>query len=493
MKQNQFKTITMLLYGMVIVSFASCIDGYKGNEVWTSSVRNAQLESPAANQITVTFSADGATQTVNWPLVSGAGGYSVSVYNMDDPDNPKIIGEENQVVDGVSVSRPSAEDTRYKVVIKTLGNPTNNNKEAEAATEKLYDNMLPVTAVIPNGTDLAEYFTNNPIPASSTELCYELEAGGNYTMSGSVFQGMTAVTIRGDKVDHANLAMINGSFVNNGAGFKLKFMDINYSGFTGTSSNAIILMNSTFNAAGVTLSDGGYVVLPTTAPIALQSCKFKGLLYYLFYDAGQKYAIGTFLIKDCVIGQNTNSFGNALIRLATGMIKDFTITNSTIYNEVAPSNSGNRFMQISTGNVTSVKPLTETWANGSLTITNCTFWQVGKTAQSFNSNGAMGLAGDRITIQKNVFVDSYENGRIISRFRRGVITAAYFGGQNSQWYDGQCSYNVSGAQDAGSSAPDVAYISSDPHVTYSGNGVFKMTGAEQIAARTGDPRWLPAQ
>ena len=247
-------------------------------------------------------------------------------------------------------------------------------------------------------------------------------------------------------------------------------------------------MNSTFNAAGVALSGNGNLVIPTTVPIALQSCKITGLPYYLFYDNGQKYAIGTFLIKDCIIGSNTGSFGNALIRFAAGIVKDFTMVNSTLYNEVAPSNSNFRFIQISTNvGASSIKPTMETWTGGSLSITNCTFWQAGKTAQSFNSNNAMGNATDKVTIQNDVFVDSYENGRIISRFRRGNTTAVYTGGQNSQWYDGQL---FTGSQDV---TADVAYYTTDPMLTYLGNGEFKMTGSVQITAGTGDPRWLPAQ
>lgn len=488
--KNKIRTIRNILYLMVALMITSCVEGFKDDETWTSSVKNTTLESPAADKITVNFSADGTEQTITWPLIPGAGGYSISVYNVDDPDNPQVIGKENQVIDGISVKYPATEDTRYKIIIKTLGNIQNNNKEAEVATEKAYNNMLPVTAIIPSGTNLTEYFTANPIPVSSSELCYELVAGGSYSMTGNILLGMTAVTIRGDKVDHPKITMTDGSFVNDGAGFKLKFLDMDFSGFTGTSSNAVILMNATFNAAGVELSGGGYVVVPTTSPIALQACKINNMPYYLFYDNGKKYAIGTMLIKDCIIGQNTGSFGSALIRFGAGMLKDFTMVNSTLYNEVAPSHSSNRFMQISSSHAGNVKPTSETWANGSLTITNCTFWQAGKSAQAYNANGAMRQSGDKITIQKNVFVDSYENGRIINRFRSANSTPSYTGGENTQWYDGKL---FTGTQDASSAQPDINYFTTDPQLTYQGNGVFKMEGSAQISARTGDPRWLPAQ
>jgi hypothetical protein len=477
----------MPLVVLILFFVSSCTEGYKDDWEWSSSVKNTTLVSPAADEITVNFSADGTTQTIGWPLVAGAGGYQVTVYNYDDPEHPVLIGAENEIVDGITVKRASTEDSRYKVVIKAMGNEKNNNKEAEASTEKLYDNLLAVTASIPNNTNLTAYFAANPIPASTTELCYELEAGGSYTMTGNISQGKTPVTFRSsNKINHATIAITDGSFVNGGAGLKIKFINIDYANFTGVvTSNAVILMDANFPTTGLT--SASYFVVPTSSPIAIQSCKITGLKSYLFYDNNKKYGIGTMLIKDCIIGQNTNAFANAQIRFAAGMLKDFTLINSTMYNEQAPSNSSNRFMQISSGNVSSVKPTTETWANGSLSITNCTFYKMGKTAQSLNTNGAMGQLSDRVTIQKNIFVDCYENGRVISRFRRGNTSAIFTGGENTQFYDG---ISFTGTQDV---TADVNYFTSDPLLTYLGNGAFTMTGAAQIAARTGDPRWLPAQ
>jgi hypothetical protein len=484
MKQSQLKKGSLWLCTVALLFLVSCVEGYKEEFSWSPGVKNATLESPAADQISIKFSPDGSEQTIEWPLVPGAGGYQVSVYNFDDPDHPVAIGEENQVVDGISTTREATEDTRYKVVIKTLGNPKNNNKEAAQATEKPYDNMLPVTAVIQSGTDLAAYFTTNPIPSSATELCYELVAGGRYTMTGNVLQGLTAVTIRGDKVDHPIITVTDGSFVNDGAGFKLKFIDLDYSGFSGTASNAVLLMNSTLNPAAP-LSEAEYVVVPTTAPVALQSCKITGLKYYLFYDAGKKYAIGTMLIKDCIIGRSVNQ-NAAEIRFASGMVKDLTITTSTFYSEQADGT--NRFIQISSGNAGSVKPAMETWANGSFTITNCTFYQVCKTSQSFNSNGAWRQAGDRVTVANSVFVDSFSQ-EAIRRFRSSSNVPTFTGGYNSYWFDGAFPTNeLTHAQGDNSGT----VIETNPQLEYLGNGNFRLSGSAQIAARTGDPRWLPA-
>ncbi|MDR0541304.1 MAG: DUF4957 domain-containing protein [Dysgonamonadaceae bacterium] len=483
MKQKLKKGCMLLLYAAMFF-FVSCIDGYKDETSWSSSVQNAQLESPSAESIKIIKGDE--KMTVSWPVVYGAGGYQFSCYIVDDPDNPVVVGEENEVVDDCSVERALAEDTKYKIVIKTLGNPKYNNKDALTTTEVAWDNMLTIYAKIPAGTNLTDYFTANPVPQDSinTELGYELEAGGDYTMNGNVSTGKVQVTIKGDKVAHPAITMTDGSFVC-GNGFTLKFIDIDYSNFAGANTNSIILMDPVFPTEGLTQS--GYAVIPSGVPIAIKSCKITGLKYYLFYDSDKYYALSSFLIKDCIIGQNTNEFSQALIRFSKGMVKDWTVTDCTFYNEKAPSHSSNRLCQISTGNIGSVKPLNELWANGSMTVTNCTFWQAGKTAQSFNSNGAFGGAADKVTVSKCVFVDSYENGRIISRFRRGTTSATFTGGDNSQWYGGQL---FTGSQDV---TADVGYLTSDPQLTYLGNGEFKMEGAEQISKRTGDPRWLPAQ
>lgn len=479
--------LTLLLAMFLSVS---CIDGYEDDEIWSPGVENATLSSPIESEVVFTPSADGSKLKVEWPVVMGAGGYEFTLYIVDDPNNPIVVGTEKQVIDGTVAEREMREDTYYKAVIKALGNPQYNNKEAEAPTEALYNNLLAVTAIIPAGTNLTEYFTTNPIPASPTELCYELEAGGSYTMDGNVSIGKTSVTFRGSKVDHADIKITNGSFVNGGGGLKLKFLDIDFTEFSGVvTSNALILMDSNFDAdAAAAQSANGYVVVPTSSPIAIQSCEIKGLKHYLFWDSGKKYAIGTLLIKDCIVGMNTNSFGNATIRFQSGMLKDMTFTNSTFYNEV-PSHGSNRICQISSGNVNSVKPNMEVWAGGSMTFTNCTFWQMAKGAQSFNSNGAMGQATDKVTLHNCIVVDTSEEGGFVRRIRRSNTTAQFSAANNSYWYNGIFpAGEVSEKRDESGT-----HLDTDPQLTYLGDGKFNLAGSAQISKRIGDPRWLPAQ
>ena len=460
---------------------SSCVDGFKDESTWASTVRDAQLENP---EITVTSSPDGTELIVSWTLVAGAGGYEVSVYNVDDPDNPVAIGEENQFVDGFEIRRPATEDTKFLVKVRTLDNEKMNNTGTSAPAQQAYNNLLPVYATIPAGTNLTTYFAENPAPASDEELCYELAAGGNYTMNGSISFGQTDVTIRGSKTDHASIAMTDGSFVSEGAKLKLQFIDIdatNFTGSVGTGSggNALFLMSSNFPTEG--LSDKSYKIVPG---IMMQSCEVKGWPCYLFWDSGKKYGITSFMIKDCIVGLSTPSFNAALIRFQSGMVKDLVFANSTFYNDTPPaSDNSQRFIQISSGNATSVS---STWLSGSMNVTNCTFWQVSKYNQLGNSNGGMRSGSDKVVIQKNVFVDSGQQTNNIWNFRMRNANG-FTGGQNSQWWGGEDLYTRTGSNE---SSNDVNPVNGDPGLTYLGNGRFSMTGAAHRAAGIGDPRWL---
>ena len=485
-----FKGKVIALFAVLSLLMYSCIEGYKDDEIWSSGVVNAMLDSPDADKVVITPSADGSRLKVEWPVVPGAGGYEFSLYIVDDPNNPVLVGEENQVIDGLVAEREMREDTYYRVAIKTLGNEKYNNTEADSPTVIEYDNLLPVTAIIPDGTNLTEYFNSNPIPASSEELCYELEAGGNYTMNGDISIGRTSVTFRGSKVQHPSLNITNGSCVNAGAGLKLKYFNIECNDFEGdVMQNAIILMDPEFDESyAETTSTSGYIVVPTTLPVAIQSCEIKNLKQYLFYDNGKQYGIGTFLIKDCIIGQNTNTFNAATIRFGRGMVKDLIFAESTFYNEV-PSHGSNRIIQISSGHAGRVNPTQELWANGNMTFSQSTFYQFSKNAQSFNSNGAMGQRTDNVSLLNCVIVDSGGDGQFVRRIRRGNTNAIFTAANNSYWYDGKFPEGeVENNRDVSGT-----HIDSDPQISYLGNGKFTMNGSTQISRRVGDPRWLPAE
>ena len=196
---SRFATMTtgILYLVAVMLSLNACVKGYNDDWTFTSGVTGVTLESPAAETIQFTPSADGSTVDIEWPVVYGAGGYQFSLYIVDDAENPVVVGTEDEIVDGCSVTRALLEDTKYLVVLKTLGNEKYDNAEATSSTEASFSTLLEAT-VIPDGTDLTQYFSENPIVDAGEELGYELEAGGTYTVSGDIDFGTAQVTLKSE-------------------------------------------------------------------------------------------------------------------------------------------------------------------------------------------------------------------------------------------------------------------------------------------------------
>jgi len=472
--KNEIRIIVSFLLVTIVLLVTSCVDGFKEDYLFSSGVKNTTLQSP--DSIAFTPSSDGATVKISWPVVYGAGGYQLTFYRVDDPANPVVVGQKDQVIDGCSTTRDLAEDSKYKVVIKTLGDSTLNNKAAISAKEAAYSTLLPALAVIPTGTDLAQYFASNPIPSSTTELAYQLEAGGVYTMSANIPLGLTKLTIRGDKIKHSTITMSTGVLLSDGAGLKLKFLDFDCSGFTGSS---LITYNPTQNAA---VLSNGYVVV--TSPIAIQSCKITNLATKLIWDSAKKYSLQSVIIKDCIIGMNSSLSSSILIHIpGGGIIKDLSLTNSTFYNKQV-----NSAYFIQYGNTKVATASNSAWASASVSVNNCTFWQVAKTGQMANYTG-MAYAGNYLTIQKSIFVDC-GNQQVIRRFsgQSPNMTRTY--GYNSYWYNGAfVTTEVSGSYYDNSGS----HITTDPALKDPANADFTVGGTTQISTKTGDPRWLPVQ
>lgn len=133
-----------LAFAAAILLFSSCVDGYKDDWTFSSEVQGVTLESPSTEGWTFTRNVDITSLEIKWPVVLGAGGYQVTFYNIDDPDNPVVIGEENEVVDKCTITRDITEDTKYKVAVRALGNQKYNNADAVAATEMTYNTLVRV-------------------------------------------------------------------------------------------------------------------------------------------------------------------------------------------------------------------------------------------------------------------------------------------------------------------------------------------------------------
>jgi hypothetical protein len=457
---------------------SSCIEGYKDDWEFSSDVKNSTLESPAAEKIACVVSPDGSTATITWPVVYGAGGYEFSFYIVDDPDNPIVVGEENQIVDGCSVQRPLQADTKYKIVIKTLGNEKYNNKDAATASTKNFTTMVPTYATIPNGSDITQWFAANPIPADSTntELAYELEADGNYTMSGIVNFGNQKVTFRGNKIKHPIVTMGTAGRISTSAGLKVKFINFDCNSIAGSSTDAaLLLLSSTPNPA--IKGTGDYYII--TDPVVLQACNITGVQRHLVYDNKIKYCTVTLLIDNCIVKLNTTQ-AQPIIYFNQGFAKDFTVKNSTFWSTASVAN--NYFVQYNS----SGRPDRAGLVTGSVNFLNSTFYKVCYTTQWCNYSALVGRSDVYWNMKENIFVNC-GNGEVARRFlggRTGLSTATF--NLNTYWYNG--------AFPTGEKTYDTGTIlQSDPMLKDPANGDFTVQGTDQLNARTGDPRWLPIE
>ena len=155
MKKNHFftysKMCVLALTGASALFLASCAkDGFT-DESFDSGVSGKQVEAISADDITITPSADGKSQTISWPVVMGAGGFQINLIDVSNPDEPII---NDSIVDGCQVTCSREEDVNYKMTILTLGNKKKNNIDADDATVKEFTTFTPTYKTIPAGSDL---------------------------------------------------------------------------------------------------------------------------------------------------------------------------------------------------------------------------------------------------------------------------------------------------------------------------------------------------
>lgn len=469
------KMSLILLMGAFI--FGSCTDiGVYKDTLYSSDVKNANLTSPNEDEIQFTPSPDGSTVSVTWPVVHGAGGYEFSLFINDDPDNPVAVGEENQVIDGCVAQRPLRDDTKYKVVVRALGNQLYNNKEAEVASNKEFTTLVPTYATIPSGTNISEWFDENPLPEDmgDEELAYVLEPNGNYTMTSIVNFGKQQVTFRGDKVRRPKVTMTDNARISTTAGLKVKFIDFDCSTIAGSSSTAAFLLLSSTPDDAIKGTGDHFIIRD---PIVIQSCDITGLQRHLIYDNNKKYCTVTVLIDDCVVKLETTE-EQPIIRYQAGFANDLTVKNSTFWHTGSKNN--NYFVQYNN----SGRPDRAGLVTASLNYLNSTFFNVCYNKQWGNYGGFAGRSSVYWNMKDNIFVDC-GNGEVARRYlggRANQPTATF--ANNTYWYNG--------AFASGESSWDNGRkIETDPQLKNPANGDFTVLGSQQLEDRTGDPRWLP--
>lgn len=458
------RSVHCMAFAATTLLLSACINGYDEDWTFSSGVSGIALESPKAEEVTFTQNPEGTRVTIEWPVVMGAGGYEFIAYNVDDANNPVQLGEA-QTIDGCSVDYDIAEDTSYKFCIRSLGNEEAGNQEAAAATEVLYSTLLATYAEIPNNTDLTAYFNENPIPTSGEELAYDLVPGGNYTMSGGIDFGGHKITLRGNKVNHPKVTFGEDASFATFAGLKIKFIDFDCNANT---SGTFLGLSKTPHDS-IKVASGEYVIKD---PIAIQSCNIYDINKYLIYDNNsQKYGVENLSINDCYIRINQS---DVLLLFKKSSTINFTLKESTLF---STKQSGKFFAQISGQRPSKITGYT----NASFNINNCTLYNLAYNKDFVNWNNYRGQSIVTLNIQKSIIVDCGNIGnKDFTNKIMGNTNMVHNFRSNTYWWNGA----------VGADKNDTSTLQTEPF-SYTGDGTFTVTGAEQLANRTGDPRWLP--
>jgi len=494
MKKNHFftysKICTLALAGAGALFFTSCAKDGFDDETFDSGVSNMQVATISADEITITPSADGKSQTITWPVVMGAGGYRVSLVDLGNIEEPII---NDSIVDGCSVTGKREEDVNYKLTVLPLGNVKKSTTDASEAASLQFSTFTPTYKTIPAGSNLNEWFAANPFPEETKEenLNFDLEAGGEYTLSGTLDFNTQPVTLRSNsKSNHATINFTGEASVTFVAPFNLKYVDVDCSAQEISSTNhGIFAFSKDPSAAkkGTDIDPKYKWANPLIEkPVTFLNCNFKSVKSYFFWDNQQAVCAMTMLIDNCVVHMAPEKAfsGGVFWTNKGGQVNELYITNSTFYELDDCVGDYKYFYQA--GMVSGEEIYADkTIATNTVSYTNSTFYHVTwNGGQWGNYNRMGGRACSHWILTDCIFFDCSPSG-VARRFLHGKT------GQDVK-FNNNTYMNADGTfQDPGNYDLSGTDIKEDPQFADPDDGDFTISGATQVARKTGDPRWLP--
>lgn len=499
MKKNHLfsysKICTLALLGASALFLTSCAeDGYDDDERFDAGVSNTQMEAVKADDITVTASADGKSQTFTWPVVLGASGYRVNLIDISNPDEPII---NDSIVDGCSVTGKREEDVNYKLTILTIGDKAKGNTDATQAAVKSFSTFTPTYKTIPAGSNLNEWFAANSFPeeTKSENLNFDLEAGAEYTLSGTLNFGTQPVSLRSNsKTNHATIKYTGEASITFEAPFNLKYIDVDCSGMEiGNTNHGIFAFSK--EPVGPIAKDidadkykwEGQII---EKPVTFVNCNIKNLKSYFFWDNQQKVCAATMLIDNCVVhlAPEKSYSGGVFWTNKGGHINDMTVSNSTFYELPSCESDYKYFYQA--GGVSAHEVYNSEATTNTLTYKNSTFYHVTwNNGQWGNYNRMQGRTWSYWVMTNCIFYDCSTAGSVPRRFLHGQAYASSPG--NKTFNNNTYMKNDGTFQDPQNYDESGTIIEEDPMFATPANGDFHISGATQVARQTGDPRWLP--
>ncbi len=488
----------------------SCAEGYETSQTADLDVRNAQMETPIQDSISFKVSTDGKTATVSWPVVGGAGGHEVTFMNVDDPDNPVIIdGFDKKIVDGSKFTVSVTEDSKYKMLMRTLGNKEFGNIDDAETHSYDFTTLVPSVATIPSGTDIYQFFQENPLDSNKVEVAVELEAGGEYTMSGPVDFCHHPLTFRGDKIHRPVVHMTGDGHFETYSTLKVKF--INFDMTESTADGFIAMSKDNLPDSIKTENRGNYWrgssqikgIYMVEDPIYIANCWFKNLPHAMLYDNQVNCAFWYFTLSNCIVQMNNvtkSNIGFINLYKAGKSVKNITIEKSTIYN--IADNSSACFIRYQNESSSTPEKVFGTlsaeynshkWVFTRSTLAKCYY--------DYNSNSGWRFSNNvRVSVAFTLNIDHTIFYNCAQLYRMNDSKASRTFRFNFFWNNGQDDKNRNNAMKDSGSAPFASEY--DPgfggqelkelDFSQPNGGVnFTPTEYEIVTNRGGDPRWLP--
>ncbi|MBR1547114.1 MAG: DUF4957 domain-containing protein [Prevotella sp.] len=487
-----YSKVCMLgLMGSGALLLASCAEDGFDDETFSGGVSNAQVESVSADDITISASADGKSQTISWPVVMGAGGYRVTLIDAGNPDEPII---NDSIVDGCSVTASRDEDVNYQLTILALGNTKRNNTDAATAATKQFSTFTPTYATIPAGSELSEWFAQNPIPADSIghNLNFDLEAGAEYTLAGLLdFDGQSVTLRSNSKSDHAKIVYSSDqATITFTSDFYVKYLDFDCSGMAANMGVFAFSKSSAVEKANVVDAETYKWTGPYFDKVVIANSNFDHVNGYFFWDNSTKTGVKTMLIDNCVVRLTppAANAGGVIWTNKAGHINDFTVTSSTFYED--PDWAGDYKYFYQAGGVSAHEVYNSDATTNSVNYLNSTFYHIAwNNGQWGNYNRMQGRQWSYWVMTDCIFYDCSTSGSVPRRFLHGQAYATK--PENKTFNNNTYMKNDGTFQDPQSYDESGTIIEEDPLFANPAAGDFHISGATQVARKTGDPRWLP--
>jgi hypothetical protein len=350
--------------------------------------------------------------------------------------------------------------------------------KADNVSKVTFTQAATVADYIPTGTDLAAYINGNAIFDSLTNVTFPLELGGTYTQSAPiVIPNGVKVSILGN---NSNVKFSGDAGFVTTNGLILDGVNIDAS----ASTKPFISLNATPDESTLNLlgGAGGYYII--ASPIEILNSKITGVTAQLIYDNKVKYCAANVVISNSIINFATATAGTVAISFPGGFIKDLTVQKSTLYQNGAADLG--YFVQYSNSGRIDRAGYDKSTNTESISYLNNTMYSIAKSGKLGNYGAMKGQSYSIWNMIDNIFVDC-SNGAVARYFLDGRTqqkTATFK--NNTYWFNG--------AAETGNTDYDTGtQLTTDPSFKDAANADFTPAGADQLANKTGDPRWLPTE